>query len=95
MTERIPAVGGVRDVPAPDPVARDYLLLALRPDQHRPGLVDAYYGPADLKAAADMESLRPPGRLADDAVELRERLRAEVEDPDSDPSHADSLTVPG
>lgn len=81
MIERVPAVGGTRTVPAPDPFARDYLLLALRLDQHRPGLVDAYYGPADLKAAADMESLRTPARLAEDAVELLARLPAEVADP--------------
>ena len=81
MTELVPAVGGTRLVPAPDPVARDYLLLALRLDQHRSGLVDAYYGPADLKAQADMESLRPPARLADDAAALRDRLPTEVDDP--------------
>ena len=79
MTELVPAVGGTRLVPAPDPVARDYLLLALRLDQHRSGLVDAYYGPADLKAQTDMESLRP---LADDAAALRDRLPIEVEDPE-------------
>ena len=56
------AAGGQREIPVPDPVARDYLLLALRLDQHVPGLVDAYYGPADLKARVDMESLRPPRR---------------------------------
>ena len=82
MTELVPAVGGTRLVPAPDPVARDYLLLALRLDQHRSGLVDAYYGPADLKAQADMESLRPPARLADDAAALRDRLAIEVGDPE-------------
>ncbi|MBA3875838.1 MAG: DUF885 domain-containing protein [Anaerolinea sp.] len=82
MIERVPAAGGVRTVPRGDAVARDYLRLALRLDQHRPGLVDAYHGPADLKAAADMEALRPPARLADDAVALRERLPAEVEDPE-------------
>jgi hypothetical protein len=42
--------------------------------------VDAYFGPADLKAEADMEPLRPPARLAEDAVALRERLPAEVAD---------------
>jgi hypothetical protein len=81
MPELVPAVGGTRMVPAPDPVARDYLLLALRLDQHRPGLVDGYYGPADLKAQADMESLRPPARLAEDAAALRSRLADEVGDP--------------
>ncbi len=78
--ERVPAVGGTRTVPAPEPIVRDYLLLVLRLDQHRPGLVDAYYGPADLKAQADMESLRPPARLADDAIALRDRLPAEITD---------------
>lgn len=78
--ELVPAVGGVRRVPAPDPVARDYLLLVLRLDQHIPGLVDAYFGPADLKARVDMENRRAPGRLADDAAALRARLPAEVEE---------------
>ena len=72
------AVGGVRDVPVPDPIARDYLRLALRLDQHVPGTVDGYFGPASLKAQTDMEQLRPPSRLADDAVALRERLAAEI-----------------
>ncbi|HET7725738.1 MAG TPA: hypothetical protein VFK54_00290 [Candidatus Limnocylindrales bacterium] len=74
----VPAVGGVRQVPAPDPIARDYLLLVLRLDQHVPGLVDAYFGPADLKAQVDMENRRTPGRLAEDAAALRDRLSAEV-----------------
>ena len=76
-----PAVGGRRTVPAPDPIARDYLLLALRLDQRIPGLVDAYFGPADLKAQADMEQLRPPARLAADAADLRARVAGEVADP--------------
>ena len=58
--ERTIAVGGQRDVPSA--VARDYLLLALRLDQHLPGLVDAYFGPADLKALTELEPerSRPP-----------------------------------
>lgn len=76
--ERVPAVGGEHQVPAPDPVARDYLLLALRLDQHVPGLVDGYFGPAALKAQVDMEQLRSPARLADDAAALRARLAAEA-----------------
>ena len=74
-----PAVGGERDVPVPDPVAREYLLLALRLDQHVPGLVDGYYGPADLKAQVDLESLAPAARLAEDAGRLRDRL-GEIDD---------------
>jgi hypothetical protein len=76
------AAGGERHVPVPDPVARDYLLLGLRLDQHVPGLVDAYYGPADLKAQVDIEPLRSPAALADDADALRVRLADEVEEPD-------------
>lgn len=75
-----PAVGGARQVPLPDPVARDYILLALRIDQHSPGTVDGYFGPADLKAQVDMEQLRPPRRLAEDAAALRARLSSEVAD---------------
>jgi hypothetical protein len=79
---RTPAVGGEREVHVPDPVARDYLLLALRLDQRIAGLVDGYFGPADLKALVDMEQLRSPTRLAEDAATLRARLPAEVEEPD-------------
>ena len=79
---RVPAVGGTRDVPAPDGVARDYIVLGLRLDQHLPGTVDGYFGPAELKATVDMEQLRAPTRLAEDAVALRSRLDAEVRDPD-------------
>ena len=76
--DRTPAVGGVREVPVPDAIARDYLLLALRLDQHVPGTVDGYFGPASLKAQADMEQLRSPARLAEDAVALRARLADEI-----------------
>jgi hypothetical protein len=69
-------------VPAPDPIARDYLLLGLRLDQHRPGIVDGYFGPADLKAQVDMEQLRAPARLRTDALELRARVADEVVEPD-------------
>jgi hypothetical protein len=75
---RVPAVGGATTVPAPDPIARDYLLLALRLDQHDPGLVDAYVGPADLKAQVDLERVPRPARLRDDARALRLRVVAEV-----------------
>ena len=68
------AVGGERQVPEPDPLARDYILLALRLDQRVPGLVDGYFGPADLKAQVDLEPLAPPARLAQDAARLRDRL---------------------
>ena len=75
-------MGGTRTVQQPDPIARDYLLLALRLDQHIPGLVDGYFGPADLKAQVDMEQGRSPGRLRDDAAALRSRLPTEVAEAD-------------
>jgi hypothetical protein len=78
----VPAVGGTRLVPPPDAVARDYLLLGLRLDQHIPGLVDGYFGPAELKAEVDMEQLRSPARLRDDAAALRDRLPSAVSEPD-------------
>lgn len=83
MTTRrnlVPAVGGTRHVPAPDPIATKYLLLGLRSDQHIPGLVDGYFGPAELKARVDMEQLRAPGRLRDDAIALADRVSAELDD---------------
>ncbi len=75
---RTPAVDGGRDVPAPDPLARNYQLLALRLDRQVPGLVDGYFGPADLRAQVDLERQRPAAGLADDATALRARLPAEV-----------------
>jgi hypothetical protein len=79
VTATTRAVGGGRDVRVPDVVARDYLLLALRLDQHSPGLVDGYFGPADLKAQVDLEQLRAPGALAEDAAALLGRLDAETD----------------
>lgn len=80
--ETVVAVGGHRRVPVPDPIAHDYLLLALRLDQHTPGLVDGFYGPAELKARADIEELHPARRLADDAEHLLERVASDVAEPD-------------
>jgi hypothetical protein len=76
--EGVPAIGGTRLIPAPDQIAGEYLLLGLRMDQHLPDLIDCYYGPADLKARADMEQRRPPRRLLDDIAALSERVAAEV-----------------
>lgn len=59
-------LAGTRAGPHRPPV----LLLALRLDQRLPGLVDGYIGPADLKTQVDMEPLRAPARLADDAAAL-------------------------
>jgi hypothetical protein len=82
MTAGVVAVGGVRTVPPPDSIARDYVLLGLRLEQHVPGLVDGYFGPAELKAQVDLEPLRSPASLRDDAAALRQRLAVEVPEPD-------------
>jgi hypothetical protein len=79
---RTPAMGGERTVPIPDPIAREYLLLALRLGQRIEGLIDGYFGPADLKAQADTERLRSPSMLADDAAGLRSRVADEVAESD-------------
>jgi hypothetical protein len=79
---RTPAPGEGREVPVPDLLVRDYLLLALRLDRLIPGLVDGYFGPADLRAGVDAEDPREPLHLADDAAALRARLATEIEAPD-------------
>jgi hypothetical protein len=52
-----------------DVVAR-YLELGLRLGRHVDGFVDAYYGPAGLRARVDAEPVRPPAELAADAGRL-------------------------
>ena len=79
---RVTAVGGTRTVPAPDPIARDYLILGLRLDQRIDGLVDSYFGPAELKARVETEALPAPSHLRADAAALRARLATEVDDAD-------------
>jgi hypothetical protein len=50
--------------------AERYLELGLRLGRHVDGLVDAYYGPPELKQQVDAEEPVPPARLAADAAEL-------------------------
>jgi hypothetical protein len=76
----VPAVGGRRQVSSPDPIAEDYLLLGLRLEQRIPGLVDSFFGPAEIKARVDMEQLRAPERLREDAAALTARVQREVEE---------------
>ena len=83
MTGRGPGRRRPRTVPAPDAVARDYILLGLRLDQHIPGLVDGYFGPAELKAQVDTGAAPlagPPARGRRRAP--RPRSPAEVDEPD-------------
>lgn len=78
----VPAVGGSRQVPAADQIAEDYILLGLRLDQRIPGFVDGYFGPAELKARVDMEQLRAPARLREDAIALAHRVATDVAEPE-------------
>ena len=51
-------------------MVEDYLVLGLRLGRHVDGLVDAYFGPPELKERVDAEDLVSPERLAADAVAL-------------------------
>ncbi len=57
-------------------VAERYLRLGLRLDRHVEGIVDAYFGPAELKAEVDAAPPVEPRELAADA----EALLGELED---------------
>ena len=54
--------------------AENYVLLGLRLGRHIDGLVDSYYGPAELKEQVDSEELVAPAQLADDAAGLHDSL---------------------
>lgn len=56
-----------------------YLELGLRLGRHVDGLVDAYYGPAELREQADEGEPRPPADLRAEATELLGALDA-IED---------------
>jgi hypothetical protein len=61
-------------------VAVEYIELGLRLGRHLDGLVDSYYGPAEIKDRIDAEDLRDPGSLAEDAARLRASLEGLEED---------------
>lgn len=54
----VPAVGGTRTVPAPDPIAQDYLLLGLRLDQRIRGLVDGLTADARRGQISRLKTVR-------------------------------------
>ena len=54
--------------------AERYLVLGLRLGKHVDGLVDAYYGPPELKEQVDAEDKVPAEQLASDADALRDEL---------------------
>jgi hypothetical protein len=51
-----------------------YLELGLRLGRHVEGLVDSYYGPAELSERVEAEDVRTPVELLADAVSLREAV---------------------
>ena len=54
--------------------AESYLELGLRLGRHVDGLVDSYYGPAELKEQVDAEEPVSPAQLVQDASALRDSL---------------------
>ena len=64
-----------------DEIGQSYLTLALDLDRHVPGLVDAYFGPAELQAAAQTGEPRPLAELADRARQLQAALGPAGYDP--------------
>jgi hypothetical protein len=55
-------------------VGVEYIELGLRLGRHQDGLVDSYYGPAEIKERVEAEELREPVALAEDAARLRDSL---------------------
>ena len=62
-----------------DDLARDYVLVALSMGELQEGIVDAYYGPAELRRQAADARLDAPA-LADRAAALRARLGDATDD---------------
>jgi hypothetical protein len=73
----------------PDEIGRRYLSLALHLDRHFQGLVDAYFGPPELKAQAEAGDPRPLDAMASDARQLQQAIEAS----DYDPQRKDYLTL--
>jgi hypothetical protein len=71
-----------------DRIGQAYLRLALRLEQHFEGFVDAYFGPAELKAEIESEGLRPLPDLMQDA----QQLQTEIQAADYDAQRQDFLT---
>jgi hypothetical protein len=63
-----------------DAIGRNYLLLALNLDRHFEGFVDAYFGPPELKEAAQASEPRSLDRLAEDAGQLQSAIESSDHD---------------
>jgi hypothetical protein len=62
-----------------DKIARDYLLLALSVGELEDGIVDSYYGPPDVRAAAVARGAGA-AELASEAASLRDRVQLDTDD---------------
>ena len=69
MRRRRPGAGGAVRGPGLTPAER-YLELGLRLGRHVDGLVDAYYGPEELRAQVDAEAVVDAAELVADAAAL-------------------------
>ena len=69
-------------------IERRYLTLALHLDRHFDGVVDAYFGPPELKVEVEAGDPRPLDALAADARQLQQAIDAS----DYDPQRKDYLT---
>ena len=73
-------------------IAPTYVQLALAIEQHKPGYVDAYYGPSEWQDQAKAKGLRPLVELAQECADLNTALAA---DTNLDPQRRDFLTKQG
>ena len=60
-------------------ITQQYVQLALAIEQHMPGYIDAYHGPAEWKQAAETVGLRPVAELAKETAYLAETIANKTE----------------
>jgi len=75
--------------PSQTSIGQKYVRLALSIGQHAPGYVDAYFGPAEWRAPADDQGVRPVHVLAREAAELGDAID---DDTEMGPQRRDFLT---
>ncbi len=59
-----------------DPISREYLDISFAIERHFPGFIDAYFGPPEIKTAAEARGLMPPVTLADRSQALARAVAA-------------------
>lgn len=64
--------------PMPDTIAGAYLRLAFALEQHIPGYVDAYAGPAEKRTQAQAAGTQPVAELAREAADLADAIAREA-----------------